>query len=126
MAVIPPVPLQSDLERSTRGRIMSTPLRVIPSYPYVDRDDHGNPIIAGTTMKIVEFVMAQRAHGWSPEELHFQHPNLTLSQIHSALAYYWDHKEELDADIERRSRFAEEARREAGPSPLAEKIRNRN
>jgi uncharacterized protein (DUF433 family) len=104
---------------------MSTPLPTIPSYPYVDRDDHGNPVIAGTTMKVVELVMAQRAYGWSPEEFHFQHPHLTLSQIHSALAYYWDHKKELDADIERRSRYAEEARREAGPSPLAEKIRNR-
>jgi hypothetical protein len=53
---------------------MSAPLRAIPSYPYVDRDDHGNPVIAGTTMKIVELVMAQRAYGWSPEEFHFQHP----------------------------------------------------
>ena len=76
-------------------------------------------------MKVVELVMAQRAYGWSPEELHFQHPYLPLSQIHSALAYYWDHKAELDADIERRSRFVEEIRREAGPSPLAEKLRNR-
>ncbi|MEL7035167.1 MAG: hypothetical protein AAFO04_06050 [Cyanobacteria bacterium J06592_8] len=25
-----------------------------------------------------------------------------MSQIHSALAYYWDHKAEIDADIENR------------------------
>ncbi len=50
----------------------------------------------------VELVMAQMAYGWGPEELHFQHPYLTMSQIHSAFAYYWEHKEELDADIERR------------------------
>ena len=60
------------------------------------------PIISGTTMKVVELVMAQMAYGWSPEELRFQHPYLTLGQIYSALAYYWDHQEELDADIERR------------------------
>jgi hypothetical protein len=69
-------------------------------------------------MKVVELVMAQRAHGWSAEELHFQHPHLSLSQINSALIYYRDHEKEVDADIERRSRFAEEARRENGPSPL--------
>ena len=30
----------------------------------------------------------QSAHGWSAEELLFQHPYLSLGQIHSALAYY--------------------------------------
>ena len=93
------------------------------SYEHVQIDPNGVPIITGTTMKVVELVMAQMAHGWSPEELHFQHPYLTLGQIHSALAYYWDHQEELDADIQRRWQFAEEARKEAGPSPLAAKLR---
>jgi len=105
---------------------MGNPLRSAPSYPHVELDGSGNPILAGTTMKIVELVMAQRAYGWSPEELHFQHPDLSLGQIHSALAYYWDHQEELDADIERRSRFAEQARLAAGPSPLAAKLRPRS
>jgi uncharacterized protein (DUF433 family) len=93
------------------------------TYEHVHIDANGVPIIAGTTMKVVELVMAQMAYGWSPEELHFQHPYLTLGQIHSALAYYWDHKAELDADIERRWQFAEQARQEAGPSSLAEKLR---
>ncbi|MBI4675683.1 MAG: DUF433 domain-containing protein [Chloroflexi bacterium] len=92
-------------------------------YEHLQIDATGVPFIAGTTMKVVELVMAQLAYGWSPEELHFQHPYLTLGQIHSALAYYWDHKAELDADIERRWQFAEESRRQAGPSPLSEKLR---
>ena len=97
---------------------------LITTYEHVQIDDGGVPIIAGTNMKVVELVMAQLAHGWSPEELYFQHPYLSLGQIHSALAYYWDHKEELDADIERRRQYAEKARREAGPSPLANKLRD--
>ena len=97
---------------------------LITTYEHVQIDAGGVPIIADTNMKVVELVMAQLAHGWSPEELHFQHPYLSLGQIHSALAYYWDHKEELDADIERRRQYAEEARREAGPSPLAHKLRD--
>jgi len=95
------------------------------TYEHVRVDANGIPVISGTTMKVVELVMAQMAYGWSPEELHFQHPYLTLGQIHSALAYYWDHKEELDADIERRWQYAEEARRKAGASPLAAKLRTR-
>ena len=92
-------------------------------YEHLQIDANGVPYIAGTTMKVVELVMAQLAYGWSPEELHFQHPYLTLGQIHSALAYYWDHKTELDADIEHRWQFVEQARLQAGPSQLANKLR---
>jgi uncharacterized protein (DUF433 family) len=93
------------------------------TYEHVQLDANGVPVIADTTMKVVELVMAQMAHGWSPPELHFQYPHLTLGQIHSALAYYWDHKQALDADIEQSWQRAEQARREAGPSPLVAKLR---
>ena len=94
------------------------------TYEHVQLDANGMPVIVGTNMKVVELVMAQHTHGWSPEELHFQHPYLSLGQIHSALAYYWDHKDYLDADIERRRQYAEEERIKAGPSPLASKLRD--
>ena len=92
-------------------------------YEHIQLDENQVPLIAGTTMKVVELVMAQMAHGWSPEELHFQHPYLTLGQIHAALAYYWDHKSVLDADIERRRQEAEQARLAAGESPLKKKLK---
>jgi uncharacterized protein (DUF433 family) len=92
------------------------------TYEHVRLDPQCVPVIVGTSMKVVELVMAQVAHGWSPEELHFQHPYLSLGQIHSALAYYWDHKNELDEDIERRRQYAEDERGKAGPSPLAAKL----
>ena len=95
----------------------------ITTYEHVQLDAAGTPFIAGTTMKVVELVMAQMAYGWSPEELHFQHPYLTLGQIHSALAYYWDHQEALDADIARRWQWAEQSRQAAGLSPLVSKLR---
>ena len=78
----------------------------------------GVPIIQGTTTKVVELVVEQIAYGWSPEELHFQHPDLTLGQIHCALAYYWDHQKELDRDIERRLERIDRIQREVQPSPL--------
>jgi uncharacterized protein (DUF433 family) len=60
--------------------------------------------MAGTTLKVVELVRAQKACGWSPEEIHFQHPYLSMSQIYSVLAsvlaYDWDPKTELAADME--------------------------
>jgi len=58
-------------------------------------------------MKVIELVLDRIAYGWSPEELRFQHPYLTMGQIYSALAYYADHQEELDADIQRRLEFVD-------------------
>lgn len=87
------------------------------TYAHIVINEAGVPLIEGTTTKVVELVLDVLAYGWSPDEIQFQHPHLTLGQIHSALAYYWDHKEELDRDIERRAERVEEIRREIGPVP---------
>ncbi len=71
-------------------------------YEHIVLNENDIPVIAGTNMKVIELILDSRAYGWSPEELYFQHPYLTLGQIYSALAYYWDHQEELDRDIEKR------------------------
>jgi uncharacterized protein (DUF433 family) len=70
------------------------------AYPYVVIGEDGLAIIEGTTTKVIELVEEKNAYGVSPEELHLWHPYLSLSQIHAAFAYYWDHKEELDREIE--------------------------
>jgi uncharacterized protein (DUF433 family) len=93
------------------------------AYKHVVVDESGTPLIEGTTMKVVELVLETHAYGWSPDELQFQHPYLTLGQIHSALAYYWDHKEDLDRDIERRLERVEQICRDVGPSRLASRLR---
>ena len=95
----------------------------VTEYKHVELDERNVPIIAGTTMKVIELVEAQIAYGWSPEEIHLNHRYLSMSQIHSALAYYWDHKQELDEDMERRFQYVEKLRIEAGESPLAKKLR---
>jgi uncharacterized protein (DUF433 family) len=93
-------------------------------YEHIVLDDAGIPLIASTTMKVIELVLEQTAYGWSPEELHFQHPYLSLGQIHSALAYYWDHRDELDQDIARRRAHVEMLRRTAPPSPLIARLKD--
>ncbi|MBO3459778.1 DUF433 domain-containing protein [Aetokthonos hydrillicola Thurmond2011] len=92
-------------------------------YKHILVDEHNVPFIEGSSMKIVELVTSVHAYGWSPEELHFQYPHLSMSQIYSALAYYWEHKEEIDADMKRRFDYAERLRKEAGESPLAKRLR---
>ena len=95
------------------------------NYELIVLDDKGFPIIAGTSMKVIEIVLEKTAYGWSPEELHFQHPYLTLGQIYSALAYYWDHQSALDHDIERRLDFVNQARKISEPSPLVARFKSK-
>jgi uncharacterized protein (DUF433 family) len=93
------------------------------AYEHILLDGRGVPVINGTTMKVVELVTEAIAYGWSPDDLYFQHPYLSLGQIHSALAYYWDHSEDLNRDMEQRSELIDKIRQAAGPSPLAERLR---
>ena len=94
-------------------------------YEHIMLNDAQVPMIAGTTMKVNELVLDHLAYGWSPEELHFQHPELTLGQIHSALAYYWDHKAELDQDIERRLQAVDQLQRKMPSTSLADRLKAR-
>ena len=76
-------------------------------------------------MKVIELVLEKMAHGSSPEELQFQHSYLTLGQIYSALAYYWDHQEELDRDIEQRLAAADQMQQATDASPLKVRLKQR-
>lgn len=86
-------------------------------------DEQAVPWIDETRTKVIEVVADSIAHGWSPEEIHFQHPHLSLGQIHAALGYYHDHKEELDDLLRQSLTFAEQRRAEANDSPLRMRLR---
>ncbi len=92
-------------------------------YEHIEFDEKGIPKIAGTNMKVVELILDHKGHGWSPEELHFQHPSLSMGKIHAALAYYWDNREEIEKDIDRRSRKIRKLSETAGPSPFAARLK---
>lgn len=94
-------------------------------YEHISLDEAHVPLIVGTRVKVVELVLDHLAYGWSPEELHFQHPHLTMGQIHSALAYYWDHKAELDQDIARRLQIVDQLQQTLPSSPRIERLKAR-
>ena len=70
-------------------------------------DDTGVARIAGSRSRVIDVVLDQQAYGMTPEQMHQEHPHLSMAQIHAALAYYYDHKAEIDAEIERQLRTAE-------------------
>lgn len=94
-------------------------------YKHILLDEKEAPIIAGTNMKVIELVLERMAYGWSSEDLHFQHPYLTLGQIHSALAYYCDHQEQLDSDIETRLKNVKEIQIQNISTPLRDRLKTK-
>jgi hypothetical protein len=52
--------------------------------------------VDGANVKVIEIAADFLAHGSSVEEMTIQFPSLTPSMIYSALAYYYDHREEYE------------------------------
>ena len=72
----------------------------------------------------MDIVVGHEQQGMSPDEIASLYPSITLADIHAALAYYFDHPDEIQRDIEEEQRFIEEVR-QSMPSPLQEKLQRR-
>ena len=69
------------------------PIETIVSEPSVHG---GQPVIAGTTVLVTDLAAGHVHRGLSPDQLAGDF-NLDLGEVHAALAYYYQHKRELDA-----------------------------
>lgn len=79
------------------------PIDTIISDPAI-RD--GQPIIKGTNLRVVTLISSHLYRGLSPEELAINFA-LDLGQVYAALAYYYQHKAEIDTEIRQDSAKAE-------------------
>jgi len=95
------------------------------AYAHIELDRDNVPILAGTQTKVVEVVLDHLAHGSDALEIHREYPSLSLGQIYSALAYYYDHQAEMDQDIERRLGNVERIKGELGEGPISRKLRSK-
>jgi uncharacterized protein (DUF433 family) len=91
-------------------------------YEHIQLTEDNVPFIKDTNMKVVELILNQIAYGWSPEELHFQHPHLSMGQIYSALAYYWDHQDQLEEEIESRLARVNRIKHSVKPTSLKKRL----
>jgi|SRR3989304_6413585 len=88
------------LVKYQRAHKMETLIKT--EHPYIVRKSGvcgGSPIIDGsriTVRLIAQFVKT----GSSAEEILSSYPHLSLAQIHDAISYYFDHREEIEQDIE--------------------------
>jgi uncharacterized protein (DUF433 family) len=86
----------------------------------------GEPHILGHRIKVRHVAVWYEQMGMSPAEITVAYPTITLAQVHAALAYYYGHRDQIRAAITEEDRFVDELKSKSGPSPLQEKLRQRN
>jgi uncharacterized protein (DUF433 family) len=85
----------------------------------------GRPRIDGHRITVEDVAIWHERMGMSPDEIVSGYPSITLSDVHAALAYYFEYRERIDADIRAGEQFVEEMKAKAPPSLLQQKLRQR-
>ncbi|MBI2908897.1 MAG: DUF433 domain-containing protein [Chloroflexi bacterium] len=80
------------------------------------------PRIAGSRIRVQDVVIWHEKLGMSPDEVVHHYPTITLADVHAALAYYWDHRDEIEHAIQEEDALVEEFRT-SHASPLQEKLK---
>ena len=115
--------------QNTQSTVLLTPsiptatLRTVPvelTYPHSVKEP-GKParLEEHPRTRVTMIVADYLWRGWSAEEIARQYPYLTLAEVHAALAYYHDHREEIEAEMAEVERF----RRTAPETPLLKRLR---
>ena len=55
--------------------------------------------IAGHNVRVIDIVMRHDRLGMTPSEIVDAIPTITLADVYAALAYFWDHREEIEQRI---------------------------
>ena len=84
----------------------------------------GKPRIAGHRIRVQDIVFWTEA-GQSPDEIVARFPPLSLADVHAALAYYHDHRTEIDQQIRDDDEFVTRMRAASGPG-LLDRLRDPN
>jgi uncharacterized protein (DUF433 family) len=90
---------------------------------HIFRDADGVAWIDRTRVKVIEVALDHVAYGWSAEEIHRQHPHLSLAQIHAALGYYYDRQAAFDAEMAESMAEADRLAGGSANSPLRRRLR---
>lgn len=75
------------------------------------------PCIAGTRISI-NLIAELTLGGNTPDDIVSQIAHLTLAEVYGALAYYYEHRHDIDRSIQDGIRLVEEIRQRTGPGPF--------
>lgn len=80
----------------------------------------GRAVIKGTRIRVLDVGIEFEYLGLTPDEIVRAHPHLSLSQIHEALAYFYEHIREMQEKIRKDSDYIQKLKKEYPPKlPVA-------
>lgn len=82
----------------------------------------GKPRIAGTRIRVQDVYVWHELHGQTADEIVSNFPQLTLADVHAAMSYYWDHRAEIQAQMQADDAFVESIKLKY-PSKLQAKLK---
>lgn len=87
-----------------------------------NRDGQLRAFVAGTRVRVQDIYALSELRGSTPDEVVDALPHLTLGQVHAALSYFFDHREEILREMREDAEFVERVRALAGPGLLRARI----
>src|SRR5215210_4881056 len=99
-------------------------MAVAVTYPHIVKIE-GSParLERMPRIRVAQIEIDYLNHGWSADEICIHYPHLKLAEVHSAMAYYFDHQAEIDAEIEQEQRLIGESRLSAQATPAELRLR---
>lgn len=75
-------------------------------------------------IRVSQIVIDYLNNGWSADEICIHYPHLKQAEVHSAMAYYFDHQAEIDAEIAEEQKLIEESYKNSIPTELEKRLRS--
>ncbi len=81
----------------------------------------GKPCIAGSRIRVQDVYVWHELQGRSPVDIVGEFPELSLADVHAAIAYYFDNREQIEQDIAEEN-AAYETLKSKSPSKVKQKL----
>jgi hypothetical protein len=99
-------------------------MSVALSYPHIEKAEGSSARLQRLPrIRVAQIVMDYLNHGWSADEICIHYPHLKLAEVHSAMAYYFDHQAEIDDEIQLEQNLVVKERDLASPTALETRLR---
>jgi uncharacterized protein (DUF433 family) len=82
----------------------------------------GKPRVDGTRIRVWDIYVWHELQGLSADEIVARFPQLSHGDVYAALAHYWDHRREIDREMQEADAFVE-AMRASTQSLLDQKLK---
>jgi uncharacterized protein (DUF433 family) len=97
------------------------------TYPHIVKEKVQPARLDGHSRTRVAMIVTDYIwRGWSAEEIALNYPYLTHAQVHAAMTYYFDHREEIDQELAAEYREAEAWKQAHPTSPLLLRLKEQH